>query len=267
MSPNNAKESAVHSISKTLSILSTFTDTCPRQRVSDIAEKLDLNISTVSRHLSTMLDAGFLERDDETGCYSLGLKIACLAGIALHNSDVYRHSFPELHQLSQKTGLHCFMGVQDGDDISLLISVGGEETIELMTPIGYHHPMYCSAIGRAILSQMPFDEAEKILARGTQRKYASNTKTDKQAIIKELSTAREKGYAIIVDELTPGKASISAPIFSRNRKVIAAISMSANISTMNLEENEDRLAKQLLHSAGKISGKLGYFPGNQYQNV
>ena len=59
------------SVSKTLAILSSFNERTPTQRTSDIAAKLHMNISTVSRHLNTMLDWGFLMRDEETGRYSL----------------------------------------------------------------------------------------------------------------------------------------------------------------------------------------------------
>ena len=67
------KGSNAKSVSKTLEILSTFNELAPEQRTSDIANKLHMNISTVSRHLNTMLDWNFLERDDSTGYYSLAL--------------------------------------------------------------------------------------------------------------------------------------------------------------------------------------------------
>ena len=44
------KGSNAKSVSKTLEILSTFNELAPEQRTSDIANKLHMNISTVSRH-------------------------------------------------------------------------------------------------------------------------------------------------------------------------------------------------------------------------
>ena len=58
------KASDAKSVSKTLAILSTFDERTPMQRTSDIAARLGMNISTVSRHLNTLLDWGFLRRDD-----------------------------------------------------------------------------------------------------------------------------------------------------------------------------------------------------------
>ena len=70
------------SINKTLAILASFTDDAPQQRTTDIAAKLGLTVSTVSRHLGTLLDWGFLERDDMTGYYRPGSRIITLAGYA-----------------------------------------------------------------------------------------------------------------------------------------------------------------------------------------
>jgi len=260
ISAKSSSVSNMKSINRTLEILSTFTAAQPQQRVTDIAEKLGMNISTVSRHLSTMLDSGFLERDSQSGMYRLGIKFVTLAGVALYSHEVYRHSYPELLQLSHKTGLHCIMGIPEGKDVVHLISVGSDETIEFLTPIGYHHPMYCSGMGRAIMSQMSQEEIDEILDGDISTKYADDTKATKKEILEALKIARKKGYATIVNELNPGKSSISAPIFAQNRQVIAAISMTGNIFSLNLEKNEEILSKQLLHSAGKISGKLGFFP-------
>ncbi len=94
------RESNTKSLNKTLAILSTFNEKTPMQRTSDIAAKLGINISTVSRHLNTLLDWGFLQRDDLTGCYYPGMKILELAGTALQNNDIYRYAFPELQKIS-----------------------------------------------------------------------------------------------------------------------------------------------------------------------
>ena len=169
------KISNAKSVSKTLAILATFNETTPMQRTSDIAAKLHMNISTVSRHLNTMLDWGFLERDDATGFYYLGLEIVALAGASLQNNDVYRHAFPELQQLSYKYGVHSHMGVPRQVDVVHLISICCENTMELLIPMGHCHPMYCSAMGRALLAYMPADRAQEILKKSELQKYAYQT--------------------------------------------------------------------------------------------
>lgn len=131
------KKDNTKSINKTLAILSTFSDASPQQRTTDIATKLNLSISTVSRHLGTLLDWGFLERDDATGYYRPGNKIIALAGVTLQNNHIYRHAFPELRELSRTLNIHCHMSVPQGTSIIHLISLSCSNAQELMFPMGH----------------------------------------------------------------------------------------------------------------------------------
>lgn len=248
------------SVSKTLAILSTFDESTPMQRTSDIALKLDMNISTVSRHLNTMLDWGFLERDDVTGLYHLGLEIVALAGAALQNNDIYRHAYPELQQLSNKYQIHSHMGVPRGVDVVHLISISCENTMELLIPMGHCHPMYCSAMGRAILAYKSEDEVDRILRNSSMKKHTINTKTEADEIKQELMVTRQRGFNLLSGELSDGKASIAAPVFDRNRVPVASISVSASLHRLGQHTQQSELSKAVITAAGKISAKLGYYP-------
>lgn len=259
-SENLHKNSNTKSVSKTLAILSTFDENTPRQRTSDIASKLGLNISTVSRHLNTLLDWGYLQRDDVTGDYYPGLAIVALAGATLQRHDVYRHSYPELLQLSNKFGVYSHMGVPRDTDIIHLICCPADGSMEQLIPMGHSHPMYCSAMGRAILPYMPAAKVLDILKRSNLQKYTEHTKVEIQDILKELDVVKQQGYCRLFNELTVGKGSFSAPIFDRNRNPVAAISISASTHRLSQPDIAPELIKAVITSALKISGKLGYFP-------
>lgn len=254
------KNTNTKSVSKTLMILSTFDATTPVQRTSDIAMKLHMNISTVSRHLNTMLDMGFLEREEDTGFYYLGLEIVALAGAALQNNAVFRHACPELHQLSYKYDVHSHMGVPKELDVVHLISVGCESTMELLIPMGHCHPMFCSAMGRAMLAYMPPAKTQEILLGSDLERYTPETKITPREINLELTRTRQKGYCVLIDELAEGKGSLAAPIFDRHRDPIAAVSVSASAYSLSQPKRERELAKAVMSTASKISGKLGYYP-------
>ena len=252
--------SGLKSLDKALTILMTFTNDTPLQHVSDVAYKLHMNESTVSRHLSTMLDLGFVERDNTTGCYSLGMNLITLAGVSLHGHDVYRHAYPEVMRLCSETSLHCFFGIPFNSEIIHLISIGTDDTFDLFTPIGHHHPMFCSAIGKAILAAMPPDEAHKILLQQPMVPFAPETVTDISLIEKELKKTNVRGYATISNELTAGKASLAAVVLNRNRQPIGAVSICGSLMQLDLPTREKELATYVMRAANRISGKMGYFP-------
>ncbi|MGM9662160.1 MAG: IclR family transcriptional regulator [Oscillospiraceae bacterium] len=249
----------MQSLYRALMILNTFT-TSPVQRVSEISRSLNLTPSTVSRHLSTMLDMGFVERDDKSGCYRLGVQVLSLAGTILHSNELYRHAYPELQKLSFATNLHCFLGIPDKQDLVHLASVGADDSTELFTPIGYRHPMFCCAMGKVILAYRSEKEIEHILFSHPLKKLTPHTITNPAQIEKELQRVRMRGYVTIEEEVTIGKASLAAPIFNQNRVAIGAISISGCVSQLNLKDREESLARMVINVAGKISGKMGYFP-------
>lgn len=254
------KKSETKSVSKTLAILSTFDEKTPTQRTSDIAQKLDMNVSTVSRHLNTLLDWGFLNRDAETGSYYPGPKIVVMAGAMLQNDEVYRYSFPELQLLSFRYGIHSHMSIPQGTDIIHMISSCCEHTMDLFVPMGHRQPMYCSAMGRCFLAYMPQARARDILKKSNIEKRTPDTKVDPEEIFCELENIRRQGYCLVSNELTLGKASLAAPVFGRNQKPLAAISVSASANALMQPQREKELRKAVKNTASRISGRLGYFP-------
>ena len=254
------RESNTKSLNKTLAILSTFNEKTPMQRTSDIAAKLGINISTVSRHLNTLLDWGFLQRDDLTGCYYPGMKILELAGTALQNNDIYRYAFPELQKISYEHNVHSHMGIQEMEDIVHMISCSCESTKNLAIPMGHHQPVYCTAMGRAILAYLPPAKSQDILKKSDRRKLTEETKIEMEEINYELAVVRQKGYCLLKNELALNKASVAAPVFDRNRMPVAAISVSTTVHSLEKPERERELARAVLNTSARISGKLGYYP-------
>ncbi len=247
------------STSKTLAILSTFNEIMPMQRTSDIAQLLNMNISTVSRHLNTLLDWGFLERD-ESGYYYPGLQIITLAGTALHNMPVYRYCYSELMLLSNQLGLHGHMSVASGHEIVHLINTCSTNTKQLFIPTGHRQPMYCSAMGRIMMAYMHDEELARIFKSTKMMKITPNTKIDENEIILELQTIQKRGYSIVENELTLEVGSISMPIFDRSRKVVAAISVSMSVNSLQNPQRVKEILKIMSVRANKVSGQLGYFP-------
>ncbi|GCF94243.1 IclR family transcriptional regulator [Enterococcus florum] len=254
------KASNTKSLNKTLAILSSFDETSPMQRTSDIAAKLDMNISTVSRHLNTMLDWGFLEREDATGYYYPGIEIVALAGRSMQSNDVYRHAFPEVHRLSHKYDVCAHMAVPKKGEVIHQICSCGESAMELLIPMGHRHPMHCSAMGRVFLAYLPPIKAQEVLKSKELQKYTIGTKIDVSEINQELIRTRKRGYCTLINELALGTGSLAAPVFNRNREPIAAVSISTSAYNLRQPQREQVLAKAVTAAASRISSKLGYYP-------
>lgn len=77
-----------------VSVLRTFSVTEPLQGVTEIAAKVGLHKSTVSRILSSLEQLELAERDTASRRYRLGLGVIALAGPLLADLDVRRAAYP-----------------------------------------------------------------------------------------------------------------------------------------------------------------------------
>ena len=98
-----------------------------------------------------------------------------------------------------------------------------------------------------MLAYMSQAEVQKVLRASELQKLTPETKIDLREINQELIHTRQKGYCILFDELAESKSSLAAPI-------------SASAQSLSQPQRERELAKAVMTAAGKISGKLGYYP-------
>jgi DNA-binding IclR family transcriptional regulator len=76
----------------------------------------------------------------------------------------------------------------------------------------------------------------------------------------ELAEIRTQGYAVAVGELEPGFTALAAPIYDRERQVVAAISIGGSSLRLTSARHPE-LAVLLQMAARQISRQLGFWPG------
>jgi len=80
---------------------------------------------------------------------------------------------------------------------------------------------------------------------------------DRAALAADLETARERGYATLVDELEPGLSVVAAPVFDAAGAVVAALAVSG--PTARLPAHKLALTGRVaIEQAHAVSERLGY---------
>jgi DNA-binding IclR family transcriptional regulator len=246
------------SVGRALEILTCFTDSQPRLRVSDIARLRGLSQSTVSRLLGTMESLGFVERDPQTGLYQLGLELVTLAGVALNQIEVRRQAMAELSSVAAQTGLAVNLAILRDDAIFYLATVEGPRAPKLFTMIGKRNPLHCTAMGKALLAYQPDDEREAILARLSYPRYTPSTAASADDLRPMLQRVLERGYATEHEELAFGRACVAAAIRDASGQIVASTSISGPLSALDLEHREAEIARRVIEVADHISHQLGF---------
>ncbi|WP_286885853.1 IclR family transcriptional regulator [Aneurinibacillus sp. UBA3580] len=256
MKTNTNQDYLLSSVKNALRILRSFSIDEPEKKVTELALSLGLGKSTVSRLLATLASEGFVIKDPETQKYRLGLSILNLNTVATSNLEINRESFPTLQRLVNEIMETAHIAVLEGTDVVYLNKVECKHPVQILSHIGRRNPVHCTSSGKVILANQEEEVIEQFIENGLQ-KYTINTITDPHDFRATLKTIREQGYAISIEEIREGVASIAAPIRDYTGKVVYAISVIGPIHRMN--PYNPSIINKVKSAAKEISDKLGYW--------
>ena len=225
--------------------------------VTEIANRMDINKSSVYRILSTLVQYGYIEQEEETSRYKLGYKFLEVSSRLLESIDIRKEAFPYLQQLENETNEVIHLVVYDQGEVVYIEKLDGGETLRMHSKVGKRAPMHCTSVGKAILAHLPDEVVLDVLSRKGMPAHTSYTITNQEQFLKELQFVRERGYALDNEENEYGITCMAVPLFDHTGKVISAMSISGPSIRMT-EERLQLLSTRLICIGKKLSARLGY---------
>jgi DNA-binding IclR family transcriptional regulator len=223
--------------------------------LSDLSVQLHMPKSTVHRYLATLQQLGLAERSDADR-FRLGTRVIELAGLFLANSDLRTESQAALDALATQTDETIHLAVPSGTEVVYIAKVESKHALRMYSYIGARLPMYCTALGKAILAFGTPERRRDVLAQPLKARTPS-TITSRQALERELETVRSQGFAIDDEENEPGIRCVGAPIADYNQTAIAALSVSGPGDRIDRKRCAE-LAPIVRDAAQRISKRMGY---------
>jgi IclR family KDG regulon transcriptional repressor len=245
----------VKSVSRALDIINIVSTKKKGFGVTEIANQIDINKSSVYRILSTLEQYGFIEQDCENGKYKLGYKFLDISSRLLDSIDFREEAKPYLLELEQYTNEVIHLVVYDQGEVVYVEKLEGTETLRMHSKVGRRAPMHCTSVGKAILAFLPESILEEVISGGLPM-HTDKTITSEEAFLLELKKVKRQGYALDLEENEYGITCIAAPIFDYNERAIAAVSISGPTIRMTPDRIED-LKDKMLEVSKKISVRLG----------
>lgn len=236
-----------------LRVLESFSINEPVLGVTEIARRLDLHKSSVSRILATLEKAGYVERDDSTGRFRLGLGLIALTGPLLANLDVRRLAHPELVELTQRTGETSALMVWNGTEAVVVDQVPSPKEVKHTASVGTRYDTYQSASVQVFLADMPTPEVVRLFER---RLLLGPDENALDSYLDELRDAREHGFAVNDGRTSIEEVGISAPIHDHRGELVAAMLLSAPRFRVPHDMLEP-LGQAVAEAAGRVSARLG----------
>lgn len=251
----------IQSVQRAMEILSLFSHVRPCLGVTEISQALRLPKGTAHGLINTMVNQGYLQKDSDTRKYRLGFKILELGTIMIETLEINQKSLQAVRQLTKKTDFLVKLAVWDGFSVLITMTTNSlsSDLEGLAHHLGPRLPAYCSALGKAILACLDPDELVNYLTRIELVSYTPGTIIRKEDLLIEIEKTRQRGYAVASRELLIDTACLAAPIFDRQGRVMAAISLTAKHNKL-FEKDESHYASLVIETAWIISREMGYFP-------
>jgi DNA-binding IclR family transcriptional regulator len=202
-----------------------------------LCELSALNKVTCHRILNSLVDHGFLNKIPGEKHYRLGTKLLILGVKAAKGPSLRNHFQPALERIRQQTGETVMLMARDKDESVCIDRFDGDFQMQTLTgSIGGFVPLGVGPGSLAILSFLPVDEREAIVARNIPR-MGGYPMLNTDRIANWVVETAEQGFAIDTGELIPGIAGIAVPI---------SVSGSGPIASLGLTLLSPRLTPELI---------------------
>ncbi|MEL6252603.1 MAG: IclR family transcriptional regulator [Bacteroidota bacterium] len=250
------------SVQKTFAILEYFTVQKPEWGVTELAEAIGSNKSTIYRFFSDMCKLGILYKNPATEKYSLGLKLFELGNRVHLQTAFVGNTHPELIKVASSITETVHIAVLKNHQVFYVDKVESPQGLKISSHIGSYNPAYATSLGKMLLAFQEEDAQDQSINSIMNGKgpvaYTKNTITKRGLLLKELKQIRQNGFAIDREEFEIGLICVAVPIFNQKNEVVASLSASGPSSRFEEEKVSDYVAT-LRNGADAIRDRIGYF--------
>lgn len=238
-----------------IAVLRCFSAEEPLLGVTEIAMRVGMHKSTVSRILATLEQEDLVERDSSSRRYKLGLGLIAVAGPLLAELEERRVAYPLLHRLTELTTETSALMVWNGRESMCVEQIASPQQVKHTTPLGarYHEAM--SASVQVFLAVEPEERVRALILDGTIS-YAGVDEASLEAYLLRLKDAAARGYATNYGESSLDEVGVAAPVRDHRGNLVAAVLIPAPRFRVSPERLQT-LGEACTQTAQQITDRLG----------
>jgi DNA-binding IclR family transcriptional regulator len=245
-------ERRLAAVERATRVLDAFLQVPGDARTTDLARLTGINPSTVSRTLSTLVDAGYVVHVPESGRYRLGTHLLALSNHVLARLDLRVFARVHLELLEAELGETTTLSIPSEPDAITVDFVPSRASVSSVARIGRASVAHATATGKVMLAFGATPPRTGKLERFTQR-----TIVDPAALRGEVEAVHRRGWARAVGEREEHLNAIAAPVFGARGELAAILGVQGPDTRFDLEA-QDAAAHVLVRSAVALSRELGY---------
>lgn len=232
---------------RVLNILNLLSTNPQGLTLTEISQAIDVPKSTLHPIMQTMLERNFAYLEKNSLKYLIGISAFCIGASYPRNKYMLDFIQKIMKNIVSSIKETCHMGILEGNNVFYILKEDPiiDMNFHLISHVGKRLPAYCTALGKALLSQYSIDEIKALYPDGL-KPFMKNTITDFAVLEDQLKKIRETHIASEVEEVTEFLRCYAVPLMSKG-KITAALSIS--IPTFRATDEKNKLAIELLLKA------------------
>jgi DNA-binding IclR family transcriptional regulator len=241
--------SQVKSAARVLDVLDDIAANGPGTQLQ-LAKRLGIPKSSLHALLRTMCSRGWLDTDETGSVYRLGVHTLTVSSAYLDGDPVLSRAGAVMDEIAAATEETVHLGRLDGAEIIYTAKRESKHPLRMYSAVGRRLPAYTTALGRAMLAEMPEDVRGPLVPHEIKA-LTTQTTTDRDALLAIIDKAAQFGYSEESEESCLGVRCFGVALpFSR--RSVDAISVAVPISRLG-NGREDFIIETLLSIKARLS--------------
>ena len=244
-------ERKVAAVERSLRVLEALADAGGELGTNELARRTRVNPSSVSRLLATLAAGGYVEHDEDSGRYRLGVRLLQLGNVVLASLDLRTLARPHLEALVAETGETATLSVPGERDAVTVDFVQSASSVQSVARLGRPSVAHATAAGKVLLA---FGNAA--LPTGRLERFTPRTITDTRKLTAVVERVREQGWAEAAGERERDLNAVAAPVFGADGRLAGILGLQGPDGRFDREARL-RAVEPLLAHGQTLSQALG----------
>jgi IclR family acetate operon transcriptional repressor len=235
-------------VARTLAVLRVVAEAKGTVGVKEVADALQLPMSTSHRLLDLLLDAGFVQKEKVKRRYAAGAELLRLANLVAHRASPATLVQPLLDELTRATGETALFAayLPARHSVAYVAKSDSPHSLRFRIDLYEQAPPEWGASGLAILALLPEPEQAALFARA-RPSPVTGRRLARAAFFERLATVRRDGFAVTEGEKLADSVGIAVPLTSAAGELAGSLALT--IPKVRFVRTKTRTYVELLRSA------------------
>jgi IclR family transcriptional regulator, KDG regulon repressor len=251
----NASIYMVPAVERAVRILLMLSASDRGMTLAEIVSATGWHKSSVHKILMTLGHFGFLERDESTKRYVLGIELVRCGRTVLNHLQIHQSAKSFLIELADASGETANLVILRGNKCVVVDIAEAPVELRVSPPIGLVDPITAKSCGKAMLAWFPEEQVDEIIRTEGLPSRTGTSDSNHKLYHAELAIVHKQGYAIDTEEFQEGISAVSAPVFNSEKRVVGALSIIGPASRMT-QEKLHFYGKKCVQAATQLSAMI-----------